>query len=430
MGERIRLLVGSDSAGFDYKDAIFADMKSDDRVESVEDLGVYAGALKDGTYPSVAIAAGEKIMAGEADRAILLCGTGIGVAIAANKVPGIRATVAHDSFSVERPSFQRLPDPHLGTAGDRFAAGPAAGAGMAGLPLRSEQPLPGQCRRDRRVEAPHRSTQPASAARMAQLSGVRSLASKPSGERSVTALRAARAGSRTRAARLRPARAAAARTGRESADMPRVRILVVDNYDSFVYNLVQYLAQIGAEVEVWRNDDERFADPGFVDGFDGILLSPGPGSRSRPASVSTWSRTTGGRAADLRGVPGSAGHRRRVRRGGRSGSRAAARQDIADHARGRRRAGRAALAVHRHALPLARHRAGDAAGRAGGDRHHAERSDHGGPAPQLPVEAVQFHPESVLTEGGYQMLANWLAICGDAEAPGRAVGLAPLMSAG
>ncbi|HEY5848092.1 MAG TPA: ribose-5-phosphate isomerase [Microlunatus sp.] len=102
MGDRIRLLVGSDSAGFDYKDAIFADMKSDDRVESVEDLGVYAGALKDGTYPSVAIAAGEKIMAGEADRAILLCGTGIGVAIAANKVPGIRATVAHDSFSVER----------------------------------------------------------------------------------------------------------------------------------------------------------------------------------------------------------------------------------------------------------------------------------------------------------------------------------------
>jgi ribose 5-phosphate isomerase B len=50
----------------------------------------------------VAIAAGEKIRAGEADRAILVCGTGIGVAIAANKVPGIRATVAHDSFSVER----------------------------------------------------------------------------------------------------------------------------------------------------------------------------------------------------------------------------------------------------------------------------------------------------------------------------------------
>ena len=102
MSEKVRILVGSDGAGFDYKDAILADLKSDDRVESVEDLGVYAGALQDGTYPSVAVAAGEKIMAGEADRAILFCGTGIGVAIAANKVKGIRATVAHDSFSVER----------------------------------------------------------------------------------------------------------------------------------------------------------------------------------------------------------------------------------------------------------------------------------------------------------------------------------------
>ena len=102
MSNKIRLLVGSDSAGFDYKDAILADMKADDRVEVVEDLGVYAGDLEGGSYPSVAIAAGSKIAAGEADRAILLCGTGIGVAIAANKVPGIRATVAHDSFSVER----------------------------------------------------------------------------------------------------------------------------------------------------------------------------------------------------------------------------------------------------------------------------------------------------------------------------------------
>nr|WP_269452172.1 gamma-glutamyl-gamma-aminobutyrate hydrolase family protein [Tessaracoccus coleopterorum] len=47
---------------------------------------------------------------------------------------------------------------------------------------------------------------------------------------------------------------------------------------------------------------------------------------------------------------------------------------------------------------------------------------------EFAVEAVQFHPESVLTEGGYQMLANWLAVCGDAEAPARAVGLSPLVS--
>ncbi len=102
MTEKIRLLMGSDSAGFDYKDAVLADMKNDDRLAGVEDLGVYAGGLQDGTYPSVAIAAATKIANGEADRAILFCGTGIGVAIAANKVDGIRATVAHDSFSVER----------------------------------------------------------------------------------------------------------------------------------------------------------------------------------------------------------------------------------------------------------------------------------------------------------------------------------------
>jgi ribose 5-phosphate isomerase B len=98
----IRLLMGGDSTGFDYKDAILADMQADERVEVVEDLGVYAGDLENSSYPQVAIAAAEKIAAGEADRAILVCGTGIGVAIAANKVPGIRATVAHDSFSVER----------------------------------------------------------------------------------------------------------------------------------------------------------------------------------------------------------------------------------------------------------------------------------------------------------------------------------------
>jgi ribose 5-phosphate isomerase B len=101
MSGPIRLLVGSDSAGFDYKYHIFADMENDDRVEVI-DLGVYKQDLEGSSYPSVAIAAAEKIKAGEADRAILVCGTGIGVAIAANKVPGIRATVAHDSFSVER----------------------------------------------------------------------------------------------------------------------------------------------------------------------------------------------------------------------------------------------------------------------------------------------------------------------------------------
>jgi ribose 5-phosphate isomerase B len=97
-----RLVIGSDVAGFDYKEALLADLRADQRVESVEDLGVMAEGLEDESYGEVAIAAAERIRSGRADRGILVCGTGIGVAIAANKVPGVRATVAHDSFSVER----------------------------------------------------------------------------------------------------------------------------------------------------------------------------------------------------------------------------------------------------------------------------------------------------------------------------------------
>jgi ribose 5-phosphate isomerase B len=102
MGQQFRVVVGSDDAGFEYKNAILADLRADPRVLSVEDVGVYEDSLQANFYPQVAIAAGEKIAAGEADRAVLVCGTGIGVAIAANKVEGVRATVAHDSFSVER----------------------------------------------------------------------------------------------------------------------------------------------------------------------------------------------------------------------------------------------------------------------------------------------------------------------------------------
>lgn len=95
-----RLVIGCDDAGYDYKERIKADLHADDRVVDVHDVGVDATG---GTnYPTVAIAAAERIARGEADRAILICGTGLGMSIAANKVHGIRAATAHDSFSVER----------------------------------------------------------------------------------------------------------------------------------------------------------------------------------------------------------------------------------------------------------------------------------------------------------------------------------------
>ena len=95
-----RIVIGADDAGFSYKEILKADLEADHRVASVEDIGVNADNHT--PYPKVAIAAAEKIASGEADRALLICGTGLGVAIAANKVEGIRAFTAHDTYSVER----------------------------------------------------------------------------------------------------------------------------------------------------------------------------------------------------------------------------------------------------------------------------------------------------------------------------------------
>jgi ribose 5-phosphate isomerase B len=100
MSDKLRIIVGSDDAGVRYKEALKADLQGSELVESVVDVGVDPDG--DTAYPTIAIAAAEMIAAGKADRALLVCGTGLGVAIAANKVPGIRAVTAHDSFSVER----------------------------------------------------------------------------------------------------------------------------------------------------------------------------------------------------------------------------------------------------------------------------------------------------------------------------------------
>jgi ribose 5-phosphate isomerase B len=100
MSQKLRIVVGSDDAGLEYKEALKADLEANELVASVTDVGVDAESHT--PYPSVAIAAAELVATGEADRALLVCGTGLGVAIAANKVPGVRAVTAHDSFSVER----------------------------------------------------------------------------------------------------------------------------------------------------------------------------------------------------------------------------------------------------------------------------------------------------------------------------------------
>lgn len=206
------------------------------------------------------------------------------------------------------------------------------------------------------------------------------------------------------------------------------RILVVDNYDSFVHNIVSYLAQIGAEVEVWRNDDPRFDDPAWPDGFDGVLLSPGPGTPEAAGVCIDVVRHHAGRVPIFGVCLGlqSIG----VAYGGvvdRAPELLHGKTSLVHHDGRGVFAGLASplTATRYHSLAIEPATLPDAlevsawtdSGVIMAVRHRT-----------LPVECVQFHPESVLTEGGYQMLANWLAACGDDDARARAVGLAPLMA--
>jgi ribose 5-phosphate isomerase B len=100
MAQGLRIVVGCDDAGIDYRDRLKADLEADDRVAEVFDVGVTAE--EDIAYPHIGVSAANLVAEGKADRALLICGTGLGVAISANKVQGVRAVTAHDGFSVER----------------------------------------------------------------------------------------------------------------------------------------------------------------------------------------------------------------------------------------------------------------------------------------------------------------------------------------
>lgn len=95
-----RIAVGADEAGYEYKDAILRDLQRDPRVELVTDFGVRASEVA--PYPQIGLKVAEAVANGDVDRGVLICGTGIGMAVSANKVPGVRATTVHDSYSCER----------------------------------------------------------------------------------------------------------------------------------------------------------------------------------------------------------------------------------------------------------------------------------------------------------------------------------------
>ena len=202
------------------------------------------------------------------------------------------------------------------------------------------------------------------------------------------------------------------------------RILVIDNYDSFVYNLVQYLAQLGVEVDVRRNDDVTLAQ---VRVYDGVLLSPGPGTPEDAGMCMEVVRECAGEVPIL-GV--CLGHQAIAAVYGGVVDRAPellhGKTSLVEHS------GEGVLAdlpqpftaTRYHSLAVVPDSVPDVLKVTGVTdtgvimalRHRS-----------LPVEGVQFHPESVLTEGGHLLLANWLVVCGETDAPGRAVGLAPVI---
>ena len=122
----MKIVVAADSAGKPLKDVIAAHLAKREDVEVVDLSPPDANAAE--FYADTAARAAEAIVAGEADKGFLFCGTGIGVAMAANKVPGVRAAQAHDTYSAERASLSN--DAHIVTMGARVV-GPELGKAIA-----------------------------------------------------------------------------------------------------------------------------------------------------------------------------------------------------------------------------------------------------------------------------------------------------------
>ncbi|MGH3772543.1 MAG: aminodeoxychorismate/anthranilate synthase component II [Pseudonocardiaceae bacterium] len=200
-----------------------------------------------------------------------------------------------------------------------------------------------------------------------------------------------------------------------------MRILVIDNYDSFVYNLVQYLAQLGAQCVVRRNDA---VEPGDVRAADGVLLSPGPGTPERAGASMGIVRECAEQGRPLLGV--CLGHQAIGAVWGATVARAPellhGKTSAVHHQGVGVLAGlpRPFIATRYHSLTVLPETIPDIlevtarteSGIVMALRHR-----------ELPVHGVQFHPESVLTDGGHRLLANWLRIAGAEVDESRVVAL-------
>ena len=207
-------------------------------------------------------------------------------------------------------------------------------------------------------------------------------------------------------------------------DSPR-RILVIDNYDSFVFTIVGYLEQLGAECTVVRNDAISAADGAD---FDGVLVSPGPGTPEEAGVSMAMIEACGERAQPMLGV--CLGHQALgvVAGGvvGRAPELLHGKTSLVHHESDGVLVGLPTpfTATRYHSLTIDPATLPESLVSTG----HTESGiimavQHR----ELPLHGVQFHPESVLTQGGHRLLANWLEVCGDVDAVDRSVGLSPLV---
>jgi para-aminobenzoate synthetase component 2 len=195
------------------------------------------------------------------------------------------------------------------------------------------------------------------------------------------------------------------------------KILVVDNYDSFVFNLVQYLQQLGAEVVVKRNDEVNASS---INEFDGVLLSPGPGTPEDAGACIEMVNAAIEKQKPLLGV--CLGHQAigvafggKVSRApellhGKTSQVQHKNEGVFKDLKSPFRATRYhSLAIENPNFPNdLTITATTESGVIMGVKHKT-----------APIEGVQFHPESVLTEGGHQLLANWLESTGDVDAQSK-----------
>lgn len=219
-------------------------------------------------------------------------------------------------------------------------------------------------------------------------------------------------------------------TSHAPAATDSAKILVVDNYDSFVYTIVGYLKTLGASVTVYRNDaitPENMHD--LVAAADGVLISPGPGTPQEAGCSEDVIRECAAQAKPMLGVclglqalaevyGAAVDHAPTIMHG---------KTSLIDHEEGGLFAGVPnpmtatryhSLAVEPSTVPACL----DVI---------AQTQDHivqGIKHRELPLYSVQFHPESVMTQGGYRLFANWLAMCGQTSAVERSKGLVPNVS--